>query len=309
MIDEQLDSESPSTDHVDPASDHGDESGVEDLLFDLDDVPERRQTSMVQQATRGSRVLAPEPDFLLTSGRGGLKRVSQDAFNEKRLDPKRIEKVLDQPCPCARRIGGRSCLVNFDFGAIAGLRHARVKLGAAEEYHLRATNLNDAASRSTTECRLFVSGKSVCLRAYCMVFDYNESSMRRSWSKVKQGLGVRSVGRPRGPQLSLDPIGDNIQKQSCYAWLKAWVDVIADVDPVGIKYKLAVNYVRPQDLYDEYVRHYNSNTLLLSDLPLSFRRFCVVWEHFKTQEKIRVRRKANTTTKCSGQLFAATQSK
>ena len=283
-------------------SDFDSDDSVDVCLFDLNSVAETRHVSLLSRdAAFPNRVLAPAS--LVPQSGAMMKRVAYSSFIEKRLDPKRIETILGQRCPCARLVGGRPCMDNFDYGTVSGHRHARGKLGAAAEFDLRSRNLLAAAERSTRDCRLLLDGKSICLRAYCMIFDYNESSMRRSWSKVKQGLGIRSVGRPKGSQANPDPIGDNVLKQSCFAWLKAWADVIADVDPVGIKYKLVVNFVRPQDLYDEYVRHYISSSVLLADTPLSFRRFCVVWEYFKREGKIRVRRKANTTTKCSGKYL------
>jgi len=296
MVDEEL-ADTPN-DGLDSGSVSSDDS-VDAFLFDFDLVPETRQASLLSHnASFPNRVLAPAP--LVPNTGTIMKRVTYSVFIERRLEPKRIETILGQQCSCARIVGGRACMDNFDFGAVSGLRYARGRLGAAAEYDLRWKNLLAAAERSTRSCRVLLEGKSICLRAYCMVFDCNESSMRRSWSKVKQGLGIRSMGRPKGSHVNPDPIGENVLKQSCYAWLKAWAEVIADVDPVAIKYKLAVNFVRSQDLYAEYVRHYNSNSVMLTDAPLSFRRFCVVWQFFQREEKIRVRRKANTTTKCSG---------
>ena len=149
-----------------------------------------------------------------------------------------------------------------------------------------------------------MDGKSVCLSAYCMLFDYNASSMRRSWSKIKDGNGIQQTGRPKGSYHISDLIGNSVLKQSCYAWLKSWTEVVADEDPVGIKYKLVLNFVRLQDLYQEYKNHFLANSVLIDDTSLSQRRFGDVWEYFKGEEKIRVRRKANTTTKCSGNFQA-----
>ena len=294
-------------DHFDTDS-AGTDDSLEVSLFDLDDLAETRRASLLSTAASPHRVHAPTPNNSFPKTFSGRKRLSYVAMSAERLDPGRIEKLLDQPCPCTRLVGGRSCMRHFNFGSIAGLRHARNKLGSTAEYQLRTSNLMTAAQGSTKDCRLVIDGKSICLPAYCMIFDYNASSMRRSWSKIKQGLGILPVGRPKNTAASSDPIADSILKQSCYAWLKAWAEVIADVDPVGIKYKPAVSYVRPKELHEEYVKHYMSNTVLLDSSPLSLRRFTEVWKYFQVKEKIRVRRKANTTTKCSGMLLALPQS-
>ena len=83
-----------------------------------------------------------------------------------------------------------------------------------------------------------------------------------------------------------------------YAWLKTWIEIIGDEDPVGQKYKYVINYILPPELYEEYCKDIMAYRVGESEQVLSGRAFARVWAHFKRQERVRVRRKANTTTKC-----------
>jgi hypothetical protein len=282
------------------SSTSGDFLDSEVSLFDFEDIGESRRSSFTL-AGNASRVFAPqEGEFIVPSLPKARVRVNHVALSNRRLEPSRIARILCQTCSCARFLAGKPCMSHFSYGSISGHRYSRSKLGPTEEYSLRTSDLQAAFAANPLDCRVLVDGKSICMSAYCMIFDYNASSMRRSWSKIKAGNGVQPTGRPKGSFQVSDPIGKNILKQSCYAWLKSWTEVVADEDPVGIKYKLVLNFVRVQDLYQEYKNHFLANSVLIDDTSLSLRRFGDVWEYFKGEEKIRVRRKANTTTKCSG---------
>ena len=287
------------------SSTSGDILDSEVSLFDFEDVGESRRSSFRSTLPGNARrIVAPQDGEFIVPLPKARVRVDHGTLTNRRLDPSRIARILSQTCPCARFLAGKPCMSYFNYGSISGHRFIRSKLGPSDEYSLRTSDLNAAFAANPHECRVLVDGKSVCLSAYCMLFDYNASSMRRSWSKIKDGNGIQQTGRPKGSYHISDPIGNSVLKQSCYAWLKSWTEVVADEDPVGIKYKLVLNFVRLQDLYQEYKNHFLANSVLIDDTSLSQRRFGDVWEYFKGEEKIRVRRKANTTTKCSGNFQA-----
>ena len=107
------------------------------------------------------------------------------------------------------------------------------------------------------------------------------------------------MGRPRGSS-GASP-GTTPRAQDAYAWLKQWIEVFGDLDPVGTKYKYVVSYILPADLHEEYMRDFTFTGLARTLHPLSQRSFTRVWHLFINQEKVRVRQKANTTTKCRGE--------
>jgi hypothetical protein len=59
-----------------------------------------------------------------------------------------------------------------------------------------------------------------------------------------------------------------------------------------------INYVLASEIYEEYSREFYVNRITLESVPISLRSFTRVWTSFQKEEKVRVRRKANVTTKC-----------
>jgi hypothetical protein len=115
-------------------------------------------------------------------------------------------------------------------------------------------------------------------------------------ASIRKGQGIASVGRPKG-SASSDVLGTSTKNLDCFVWLQKWIAEVGDDDPVGKSFKKVVNFVTVQDLHQEYCKYYGLKSVLLRDLPLSERRFRDIWQYFKTKERVRVRRKANTTTK------------
>jgi hypothetical protein len=189
------------------------------------------------------------------------------------------------------------CMSKFDIGAIFRLRYSRSKLSKTEDMAKRNSDLTRAAQKDDKKCVMDVESKSICLLAYCMLFDINWSSMRRSWARMVNGDQVQDVGRPKGSSGSS---ATSARSHDAYAWLKRWIEIFGDLDPVGQKFKYVVNYILPADLHEEYSRDFAFSGMARNIFPLSQRSFTRVWSLFINWERVRVRRKANTTTKCRG---------
>ena len=217
--------------------------------------------------------------------------------NPDSLTQPSIEQALGADCSCRRRPNGVKCMTCFDIGDIFRLRYARHKMSFAESAQIKRCDLEQAFSSGAETCRIMVEGKSICLQAYCMLYNLNWSSARRSWAQLADGQRRGAVGRPTGSSGGVMSSAKGLQ---AYAWLKSWIEVAADEDPVGLKYKYIVNYILPSELYGEYAAELTANRICQSELPLSRRAFTRIWSLFKIEEKLRVRRKANTTTKCEG---------
>ena len=217
--------------------------------------------------------------------------------NPDALSQGSIEAALGASCGCRVSERGRSCMSSFNIGDVFRLRHGRHKMAFSEAMAMKSSDLQQALVNGTAACRLNVEGKQVCLQAYCMLYNLNWSSMRRSWAALVYGRGRGVMGRPRGSSGGVLSSPKGLQ---AYSWLKAWMEVAGDEDPVGLKYKYVVNYVLPADLYEEYCADHLTYQVHGSDETLSCRAFARVWALFKKDERVRVRRKANTTTKCQG---------
>ncbi len=228
------------------------------------------------------------------SSKSGRSRVSG---NPACLSQTSIEAAAGAGCNCRQGPQGGPCMTSFDVGDIYRLRYRRLKMSFSEALQHRNNDLEQAYERGMNTCRVDVEGRSVCLQAYCMLFNINWSSARRSWSRLVYGEGRRTMGRPKG---SSGGVLSTPKGMKAYAWLKSWIQLAGDEDPVGLKYKFTVNFVVPKELYQEYCVDHASNQVLEVDPPLSCRSFSRVWTLFKKQECVRVRKKANTTTKCQG---------
>ena len=208
-----------------------------------------------------------------------------------------IESALGAICSCQRSGHSQSCMRVFNVGDIYRLRHTRHKMSHSEALQHRNDDLQRAFESGVDSCRVNVEGKVICLQAYCMLYNINWSSARRSWSRLVHGQGRVAIGRPKGSKGGVLSTPQGLQ---AYAWLKTWIELAGDEDPVGMKYKYTVNYVVPAELYQEYCADYAATKVLQADTPLSCRSFARVWSLFTSKECVRVRRKANTTTKCQG---------
>lgn len=228
------------------------------------------------------------------SGKSQRVRVPSDPAS---LSQASIELALGAECCCRRRPQGVNCMKGFNIGDIYRLRHARHKMSFTETVEKKNHDLQQAWASGDKMGRVAVEGKHICLQAYCMLYNLNWNSARRSWRQLVNGQGRGAMGRPRGSSGGVLSSAKGLQ---AYAWLKTWIEVNGDQDPVGLKYKYIVNFVLPADLYGEYCADLAVNQICELDLPLSCRAFTRVWAMFKKEEKVRVRRKANTTTKCQG---------
>ena len=89
-----------------------------------------------------------------------------------------------------------------------------------------------------------------------------------------------TMGRPKGSSGGVLSSPKGLQ---AYAWLKTWIEVTGDEDPVGLKYKFVVNYVLPSDLYEEYCSQFSAYQIGEAEVLLAGRSFVRVFTHFKKQ--------------------------
>ena len=227
----------------------------------------------------------------------GTSTRSRVPGNPAALQVASLEAALGATCGCRRGPNDKFCMEGFNIGDVFRLRYERSRLTGTEDSERRKQDLQRALSNGTKHCRIVVEGRPLCLQAYCMLFNINWASMRRSWSQLTQGTRVQGRGRPKG---SSSEICSSTRGMEAYAWLKAWIEVFEDQDPVGTVYKFVVNYISVADLHEQYCRDLEASQVGAGAKALSARAFARVWSQFKREEKVRVRRKANTTTKCQG---------
>ena len=219
------------------------------------------------------------------------------------LDPTNITAAANLRCGCSGASLSPSarvqcCMDLFNVGDIFRLRYAFGRLSPSEQQDARNRDIQEAFERNQTTCRIKVEGNRICLRAYCALYNINWSSMRRSWSRLGGGGHGRALGRPKG---STGLAGFSQKRSEAYAWLKTWVELSGDEDPVGHPYRFVVNYIVASELYKDFKQECEASSVYLSKGIVAERSFRRIWAHFCVQEKVRIRRKANTTTKCDGE--------
>jgi hypothetical protein len=268
-----------------------DETSSNPNLFDFDDVLDHHPDLSQALSSSSIRIHAPQLP--------GLAKRKPRAFLRAYLTTiEAVEKILGDKCPCSKKPAGRNCLSLFKPNEVWELRARRWSLSAQEDQRTRLTELSAGLQVNQLHPRMLVMGKNICLQAYCNVFGYNRTSVSRTLSSARKGLGMAPVGRPKNPDKGKDALGNSRKNLECYAWLKDWVESVGDDDPVGKTCKKVINFVTIQEIYKEYCKQYELNSLILHDKPLSERRLRRIWELFQQQEHVRIRRKANTTTKC-----------
>jgi len=261
---------------------------------EVDVAPGRGWTPQSIDRASSSKNSTPTEDFGVSS-QGSSASLGPSSKRRRRtvspLDALSLQAVMDARCHCVEV----SCTKKFNIGEIFGLRHERTKLAHGEDMDRRNRDLQAAAETDPTRCVMDIGRKCVCLMTYCLVLDINWSSMRRSWSRLTKGHHPPALGRPKNKS------GDSLssaRSMDAYAWMKTWIEVFGDEDPVGVKYKYVINYVLASEIYEEYSREFYVNRITLESVPISLRSFTRVWTSFQKEEKVRVRRKANVTTKC-----------
>ena len=264
-------------------------------LFDFDDLQDL-QTIFPVISSCSNRVYAPAE--LAPVNRGKPHRRSRASIQSDVLSLEAVQLTVTQTCPCANKPAGQPCMRHFQIGDVFSLRAQRWTLNPVDDQQARYQDLVSGLQHNTKNPKMLVLGKLICLRAYCLVYAYARTSLYRTLAAARKGLGIAPVGRPQGTGPR-DVLGDSRKNLTCYTWLKDWVDCIGDDDPVGKSCKKVINFVSVKEVHAEYCKSYLLTSVLQNDQALSERRFRQIWEYFLEKEHVRVRRKANTTTKCA----------
>ena len=98
----------------------------------------------------------PPQDLEVPEFARSAKRLDHRLIQRNRMDFQRINKVLNQSCPCDR--GGKPCLRSFTFSDLCELRFERSSWAPVQEYQARQEALKAAAAADPSICRIHVKG-------------------------------------------------------------------------------------------------------------------------------------------------------
>ncbi len=239
------------------------------------------------------------------------KRPNRKDYSSARLQVDNMEKALLQPCSCTRtsKFLKKSCHAMFNVGEILNMRRERVLMDQSTERKLCIEELTQAANHP--DQRIFVGCKLVpfrecCIGGYILAYGLSRSTVHRMRQQLKGEAGM-NVGAGR-PKKTREDIEDDIDvgpsssdHQYIHAWLNEWLELEGDKDPVGDECVYVLDLIDCKDVYEEFVADYNANTIFIGTRIASERTFKRVWDWWIVKNRIRIRDKKNTTTKCSGE--------
>ena len=122
---------------------------------------------------------------------------------------------------------------------------------------------------------------------FCQIVTPNEGAGRPK--KTREDLQDDKLLGPSSPD-----------QQYIQAWLNEWIEIEGDHDPVGDECQYVLDLVDCKDVYEEFIADYGANTIFSGCRQPSERTFRRVWEWWVVENRVRIRDKKNTTTKCQG---------
>lgn len=242
------------------------------------------------------------------------KRPSRQEYSNKRLRVDVMERDLLKPCSCTRqsKFLRKSCHSTFNIGEILNMRRERVLMDQSTERQLCIQELTQATKspeeRILVGCKL-VAYRECCIGGYCLAYGLSRSSVYRMRTQLQAMAKVPNLGAGR-PKKTREDMQDDAEvgpsspdQQYIEAWLNEWLELEADKDPVGNDCEYVLDLVDSKDVYEEFIADYNANTIFAGSRVASERTFRRVWDWWIIKNRIRIRDKKNTTTKCQGNLW------
>jgi len=256
---------------------------------------------------------------LSTSNSIGGKRISTESllpakrfkrtFNDLKnfsFNVDRCKMALYYDCPCGEKQRGVNCLSLFNTtGEILNARMEHYDRTAKEEYKLRAHDVLEAYKhqKEGNKARVSITLKhgikySVCLNAYAALY---ELPLRSFWRTVgdirKRNSPPTSVGRPKGTIGDANPVV-SLLTQECLEWIRMWAHTICDESPTTDDWSISIDPVDVREVHEEYECFFKTAHISVYAKVVSFTTFVRVWNHWLIIDRVKIRNKGNTTTKC-----------
>jgi len=276
--------------------------GTFDIDMDYDEVDQWETVSQIQNIGR-KRILCEVLEECSSSK--NKKRCFGDLkFNA--LQYESCQAVLEYSCPCTSTNGG-ACLKSFKTaGEVLNARIEHYNRSPKEEYQLRVHEVREAIKFQKTNEKPYVvvslshgQKYKLCLNSYPVLYGLPASSFWRTVGQIRnQNRFPASIGRPHRLNETADPIGSTAAEE-CIEWIRNWVVLLSDESPTGDDWDRAIDPIDIKEVYEEYAVWFKSFHFTLAAKPLSFSTFTNIWNHWLKVDRIKVRNKSQTTTKCS----------
>lgn len=220
------------------------------------------------------------------------------------LVPDNILQCLHQECPCFRT-SGINCIDHYSSDEVYGIRLGIVKLQFQASMDVRRQELHTGfminSDRGVRKCTPLLLGRRVCLKAYSIITGHSYAGLCNQLTSVSKGYVARRVGRPQSLVLNSGTELQHCQQRSVYLliWLREWIKYNGEAHPTGNEHAWSINFFRKRDVYKEYI---SSMALFNCDESqiVSLRTMYRVWKYFIEADRVYVRFKCRTSTKCRG---------
>ncbi len=238
------------------------------------------------------------------------KRPNRQDVSLKRLDSRDIENAMKRQCSCSKfgKFSMKSCHSQFNYGELCNLRRERTLMDQSAERMKCIQELSQAMKHPNEKvlvgCTGVIPYRECCIGGYILAYGLSRATIYRLRNSLKMNVDPNAgAGRPKKTREDLED--DKIFGPSSTgheyieAWLNEWLEVEADKDPVGNDCLYTLDLVESKDVYEEFVADYKANTVFEGSRITSQRSFKRVWDAWITKNRIRIRDKKNTTTKCT----------
>ena len=226
-----------------------------------------------------------------------LKSISKQSKILIHID--NIVTAQESPCSCVKGEWTQSCPSRFETWEILKLRTQRLSVRLKEQIQSRNRVILSGYDNLNLHhrCRPTLLHRQVCLKGYCIVMGWNYNSVCN---------GLKAL-RSRD-QYSVVPIGKPTARfrrkaiitEECKSWIMGWVHVTADHDPTGEQYCYSINFVHLGNLHKIYSRETRTSDFLQTTAVASERTFRRQFKAVCEEERVRIRKKIHTSTKCKG---------
>ncbi len=248
------------------------------------------------------------PNIEETTSVPNFKRAKRSYSDLRRqsLQYESCEAALHHACSCGNMRNGVHCLSKFKSpGEILDARLQHYDRTPKEEYRLRLHDINEALKFKRAEEKSYIivtlkSGQNykVCFSSYAALLQIPPKSFWRTVGQVKNyNKPPASIGRPQGHDKDSDPIG-SLKTEECLEWIRKWAEMICDESPTGDDWAISIDPVDVKEVHEEYDGWFRASHFFAHEKPTSFTSFNRVWKHWLKVDRVKIRNKSNTTTKC-----------
>lgn len=217
----------------------------------------------------------------------------------------KIEESLSQRCNCFCATAENSnCLDQFTHQEVYQIRLEIINQGPQGSIDARRRDARAGILLNRhigiRKCTPTILGRTVCMKAYSLLTGHSYTSMATDNTRIYADCAFERIGRPRKTiSKSIRDCTLSSQKsQLLLAWLCEWLKYNADSHPTGHEHSWSMNFIRRKTVYAEYCHSMDSSGT--PEAVPSLRTMYRVWKYFTESERIYVRMKCKTSTKCRG---------